>query len=303
MVEQESWRRVSAGAAPGSRLALEQCMMPLTGDHVLDAVLPAQHRAHSLSPPSAFSHSLSPPSTVSAACNMYSHALGTSAGQSAGGSADSPVACVEVGCRMQTAAVPQHRSMMVSLPGHTQLVRAASALLTGLVLPERAAYSHNDGGSHIYSQGSMVFPDSFADVDASVSLSRRQSRGSYSTVDASSAAAANDHSVSVGFGGQHGAATMSSYSVLPATGISLQDSRHGSGVGPRLHSEEARVSTAVCFEDVRLGLAEHMHAPVAAVSHHSQGPMLLVGPHGAVGGVFIGGLWGWRLALLPQLSS
>jgi hypothetical protein len=281
MVKQNLGRRINAGTTSGSQLALEQCMMPLTGDHVLDAVLPAQlhhlypHRAHSLSPPSEIVHSLSPPSTVSAACS--SHTFGASAGASAGGSGDSPVARVEDAFRTQTAAVHHSSSMMVSLPGHTQLVRGASALLTGLVLPERAAYSHSIGGSRLYSQGSMVFPASLADVDATVSLSRRQSQGSCSIAESGSIAACGDRSVSVG-----GAAIMSSSSVLPAPGISLLRSHLGSGVGLQLLSEDARTGAAVCLDDMRLGLAELVHAPISAVSHHSQGPMLLVGPHGEV---------------------
>jgi hypothetical protein len=73
-----------------------------------------------------------------------------------------PFAAVEAATDTFTAAAaaaPLYQPGQIGLPGHTQLVRGASALLTGLVLPERPDYM----GANLSRQGSICHPFGTAD--------------------------------------------------------------------------------------------------------------------------------------------
>lgn len=144
-----------------------------------------------------------------------------------------------------------HHPGMVSLPGHTQLFRGASALLTGLVLPERPAHHHPMHAMRNCTQDSLP-AGHLAGADATVSLSTRHTRGS----------SGGERGVSLGAGSCSSAVTVSA--------------GYSSGGGQQAVLGDVYLSVY---------LSEHLHAQAGAAAqlgHHVQGPVLLVGPHGEV---------------------
>lgn len=172
------------------------------------------------------------------------------------------------GCPLPAAAAvvgpTSYHPGMVSLPGHTQLVQTASALLTGLVLPERPAFHAAAVGrtrSHT------------AAAETVVPLSRAQSL-------------CPAHHLGVGLStGPDGCSLPSTTATPPYSSIS---SAAGASCG----------QDSTSFAQGSLGLWPPVNVDMAAclpvqgvpkfedhsTSHASQGPLLVVGPHGEVRG-------------------
>lgn len=256
----------------GVQVAVEHCMLSLTGDQLLDSALSVKLRP--LHP--HFAQGVqSPPSTSWAACTSNAGLFASSHASDSPGAPTARKSHHSWSGGLMTPTAAAHRPGRVSLPGHTQLVRGVSALLTGMVLPERPAF-HQLCTSCSYSQeGSMESPIGRGEVGRTASFSRRHSYCGDN----------GDHAGSIGIPKVRS-------QIIPSTGRAAsrgdysRQGRHSQGSvnfvlfeEPHMHASDP--GTAVRLEGVQTGLAEPTHAQNGPV-HHSRGPMLLVGPHGEV---------------------
>jgi hypothetical protein len=151
-----------------------------------------------------------------------------------------------------------HQPGQISLPGHMQLMRGASALLTGVVLPERPAY-------------------------ISAELSRRSSRATRTTCDFEIVGKVHNRTQtqdSIGFmpPSQHALWWPSAVHSEAASPVSGRQHAHVYGLS-RTQTADSNIAASPLAVFSQQGSSPRCGGPAAAASTH-QGPLLMIGADG-----------------------